>query len=119
MADTLVANDGKIESFRAFVRDGVSGMKYVPMAIKAVLSDGCWRERRIKTGEVITFSRFEDFVMAQPLEGLGADIALIRRIVSADVEALDLLDRTCQREPGGDRSKLDNCLLYTSPSPRD
>lgn len=52
-----------------------------------------------------------------PLKGLGATVDLLHRIVSADVEALDLLDRALQNPHGGDRRsadfKSDNAALET------
>ena len=38
-----------------------------------------------------------------PARGLGVDIALIRRIVGDDPEALNLLDQALQNPHGGDR----------------
>ena len=41
-----------------------------------------------------------DFVTTPPLEGLGADLALVKRLCADDVEAADLLDRALQGRQG-------------------
>ncbi len=42
------------------------------------------------------------------LEGLGADLALIRKLVKDDAKTLDMLDRETVSGPGGDHSNRDN-----------
>jgi hypothetical protein len=51
-----------------------------------------WPERvDTRTGEVYRFDRFEDFVTAQPLAGLGADLAKIEAVCGEDPDALVML----------------------------
>jgi len=64
---------------------------------------------------------FEGFVATAPPRGLGADVAMIRRVVADDPVALDLLDRAMTRLHGGDRTKdapckLDNIQLAEAPT---
>jgi hypothetical protein len=58
-----------------------------------------WRDFTTQRRERVHHGRFVDFVTAQPLAGLGADVDLIRRLVADDVEAVDLLDRALQNPP--------------------
>jgi hypothetical protein len=76
----------------------------VPALLKCVLKDERWRKRRIKTGDEVPFMRFEEFVTAKPLEGLGVEMGLIDRIVADDPEAVELLKCALVTSgPGGDK----------------
>lgn len=101
--DSLRVRDQLVEALGWALDDGKSGLAQVPIVLKRVLCEGAWRERRIKTGEVVRFERFEAFVSTPPLAGLGGDLAVIRTIVRDDPEALDLLDQATVARPGGDR----------------
>jgi hypothetical protein len=91
--DILGLNDTFVSQLRGSVRDGIAALEDVPMLLKAVLKKGCWKERRIKPGSIVRFQRFEEFVEAKPLEGLGCTVAILRRICRDDSEAIDLIDR--------------------------
>ena len=112
----LVWNDGLVDSLRSALAQGQSGLGGVPPMLKAVLRDAAWKDRVIEqTGEHITFNHFEDFVIAQPLEGLGADLALIRKLVRDDPEALDLLDRETVQGPGASDGENQNAAENGQP----
>jgi hypothetical protein len=97
--DLLLENDTFVSELRDSIRDGAAGLSDVPGLLKCILKDGRWKRRTIKTGEVIEFDRFEEFVATPPLEGLGTDLKLIKRICGDDPEAIDLLDRALKRMP--------------------
>jgi hypothetical protein len=62
-----------------------------------------------------TFARFEDFVAMHPREGLGTDMATLRRLCRDDKEAFDLLDRAVLRpahRPGPLEGSVD--IVHTS-----
>jgi hypothetical protein len=40
-----------------------------------------------------------EFVVAPPLKGIGASVELVKRVVTDDLEAVDLLDRALQSAP--------------------
>lgn len=84
---------------------GGHGLSNVPVLLKRLLAEEGWREFETVRGEVVRHERFEEFVAAPPLKGLGAEISLIKRIVADDREAVDLLDQALQGKHGGDRSK--------------
>ncbi|GJF08939.1 hypothetical protein NGTWS0302_32970 [Mycolicibacterium cyprinidarum] len=92
----------------------------VPLLLKRVLKDELWREFTTPGGGVVRHSRFEDFVTSKPTRGLGASLDLVRRIVSDDKEAVDLLDQALQGRNGGDHtspaSSLYNIQTARAPS---
>ena len=102
------------------LNDAGSGLANVPGLTLRLINENLWQERSIRTGERVTFTRFEDFVTTKPLEGLGATMVLLRRVCAGDVKALDALDRVTQRGAGGDRqsdvSKVDNTNIEKKPS---
>jgi hypothetical protein len=90
VVDKLVYSDRIVISLRSAVKDGWLGLEDVPDLIKKILRESLWRERVIqKTGELVRFESFVDFVKTKPLEGLGADVSMLQRMCGSDIEALD------------------------------
>jgi hypothetical protein len=77
---------------------GVDGKTYTQRAPETP-SD----EDRFAGEDWVRYERFVDFVTTPPTQGIGASVDLVRRIVGADTEALDLLDQAVQGAHGGDR----------------
>ena len=98
--DVAIENDVYVTQLRDALGSGEIGLSDVPPLLKAILKDGRWKSRRLKTDEMANFDRFEEFVKAEPLRGLGGDIELIKRMCSADNEALKLIDREVTPPPG-------------------
>jgi hypothetical protein len=68
-----------------------------------------WRERVIvRTGEVVRFDRFSDFVSTPPLEGLGADLATLKRMCADNSRVLDALDQVSIGRPGAREGEVRN-----------
>jgi hypothetical protein len=85
------------------VGSGKRNLKSIPMLVKRIISDGMWREFYVdRTKQLVTHTRFADFVAAQPMEGLGADIKLLKRTCSGDEDALKLLDLIDKAETNKD-----------------
>jgi hypothetical protein len=82
---------------------GSGGRCDVPPLLKAILQEGRWKARKLKTGESASFARFEEFVTAKPLQGLGGDMDTLKRLCGADPETLDLIDKAVKGQHGGDR----------------
>ena len=79
--DKLREADAIVDSLGKAMQSGETGLRYVPALLVRVINEEMWRERVIiKTGERVTFRRFLDFVTTDPLEGLGADMATLRRL---------------------------------------
>jgi hypothetical protein len=105
-----------VDSLRHSLRDGKSGLSYVPLLVKRVIQEGMWRDFVVeRTGERVTYTRFIDFVTTKPLEGLGADLKLLRRICADHVDVLLLITQVVKGKHGGDRKseavKSDNVRL--------
>lgn len=118
MSDAQKVNARLVDALGSALRSGDHGLKAVPGLMKRVLRDEAWRSFVTQRGEVVEHERFEDFVVTQPLKGLGATVDLVRTLVHGDPEALDLFDQATQRDHGGDRHsdafKLHNIQLEGS-----
>jgi hypothetical protein len=65
----------------------------------------------LNTGEVYRFDRFEDFVAAQPLAGLGADLAKLEAICGDDPDALVMLRKAVVAPKHKHRGDADNIRI--------
>ncbi|MEU1418361.1 hypothetical protein [Kitasatospora sp. NPDC005751] len=96
-----------VEALSSALDRGGSGLDNAPELLRRLLTDGSWRSFVTVRGELVEYERLADFVTTPPLKGLGATVALVRRVVDDDPVALDLLDQALQVQHGGDRSKVD------------
>ena len=95
-----------VESLESSIQRGGHALADVPGLLKRVLIEDAWREFVTRRGELVRHERFSNFVSTSPLGGLGADMALIDRIVgTGDPELLRLL-RGAQEVGPGYRSDL-------------
>lgn len=96
----MVYYDQITQSLSKAVSWGGANLTSVPGLLKLVLEQEMWRKRVIvATGEVVEFKRFEEYVVTNPLEGLGANMALLRRMCENEPDVLDLMDRAVQNPP--------------------
>ncbi len=70
------------------LRGSESNLTGLAQMLTVVLRDEAWRERRIRTGQIVTHSRFIDFIATPPLEGLGEDPDRIKKLLRDDLAAL-------------------------------
>lgn len=115
MTDKLVENDQLVGHLQEALRDGQSGLRYVPKLLKRVLEEEAWRKRyhwASKTG--VGFNSFAEFVTAPLTEGLGVDIDFVRRMVADDKAARDLLTQAVQGHQG-ERTDLVNNMNEVRP----
>lgn len=96
MTDPLKQNATLVEALGSSLRRGDHALGTVPDLLKRILREEAWRAFVTQRGELVEHARFADFVTTPPLKGIGSSVDLVRRIVSADPEALDLLDRALQ-----------------------
>ena len=115
-ADALRENDVFVCQLRSALSKAEYGLADVPALLKAILREGRWRDRILSNGDHVPFVRFEEFVSEPPIEGLGADMPMIRRLVADDPEAIDLLDRTlaAQQRPGARNNLVNNINEVTT-----
>lgn len=100
MTDPLKQNATLVEALGSSLRRGDHALGTVPDLLKRILREEAWREFVTQRGELVEHARFVDFVTTPPLKGLGGTVDLLRRIISGDTEALDLLDRALQMPAG-------------------
>ena len=103
----LRANGSLIDSLGSMLSNGGSSLRIVPDLLRRVLLEDAWREFETKLGVISRPMTFEEFVVTPPLRGLGASVALVRRIVADDIEVTDLLDQAL-RQPVGANVGSDN-----------
>lgn len=106
MGDPKV-NNVWVEALGSALLRGGAALENVPGLLKRLLREEAWREFQPKIGPVVRHERFADFVTTPPVQGLGASVELVRRIVADDPEAVDLLDQALQN-PVGCNVPLDN-----------
>jgi hypothetical protein len=119
LADPTLQNESVTHALRLAIRDGDFGIREVPSLLKRIIEDDMWQCRTIKTGQVVIFDKFAEYVTTPPLEGLGATVEILRKICQAekDIEALDKLDDAIRRPPGGDtRSETAKTIGLNQPN---
>lgn len=99
--DLSIDSDQLVELLSGAIDRGGASLENVPGLLAKLLRVGGWRDRVIrKTGQRATFARFEDFVTTPPLDGLGASMDLVRKLVRDDPMTLDLLDQATVGKQG-------------------
>lgn len=89
-----------IDALGSAIADGGISLGQVPELLCKVLKEGAWRDFETQLGKHVIYEQFKDFVEKPPLDGLGASIDLIRRIVKDDRVALDELDKAIGNHQG-------------------
>lgn len=108
----LLLNDSVVSSLQREIQEGLTGLSGTPKHLTMLIKRDMWRERLVeRTGEVVCFSSFEEFVTTLPLEGLGTDIRTLRNLCRDDTSAINALDQATQNPVGvhvGDVGDVDN-----------
>lgn len=100
----LIRNQNLHEGLIVALRDGEAGLRGFPSMLLKVIQTQAWQERYVsRLDKVVKFIRFIDYVKEPPLEGLGADIALLQRLCHENLEARQALDDLVIGQQGGDR----------------
>lgn len=102
--DKLREADAIVDALGKAMQSGEAGLRVVPALIVRVIDEDLWRARVIaKTGQQVGFKTFREFVETAPLDGLGADIPIIKRLCCGDQVAIDAIDRVTQRTPSDNK----------------
>lgn len=109
------ANAALVDALGSALRSGDHGLKTVPALLKRVLQEESWREFVTQRGDVVRYERFADFVVTPPLKGIGASVALVRRVVADDLVAVDLLNQALSGRQGARTDLVDN--IHEVPRP--
>lgn len=89
-----------VQSVKRCLSQGVHGLETLPSLLRRVVHENLWRERRLeRTGDVVRFAKFRDFVEAPRPEGLGSELAVLAAVCRDDPELLDVLDRAAREAP--------------------
>ena len=117
MSDQLRGNALINDTLGTALRSGGSALSTVPALLKRVLAEESWREFVTKRDELVRHERFADFVTTAPLRGLGADMALIERIVGTDDPDLLLLLKSAKAgrrgRPSRGAEKIDDSSTFS------
>lgn len=91
-------------------------LRDVAAKIARVIVADAWRQYVTPLGRVVAHSSFEAFVRAPRPDGLGTDVATLRKVCRDAPWARDLIDRATQRPPGrpADDETLDNVQGFPS-----
>jgi len=89
------------------LNSGEVGVMTTPRQLRKVLERGSWRDFRDPMGKVHHWDRFEDFLVAKPLKGMGTSVEIVHDLLRRDEAASDLLDQALQRPHGGDHTSED------------
>lgn len=96
--DVLRENDSFVSSLQQAFHSGEVGLSNVPALIKRVIAEDRWRCRYVRVlAREVGFPSFAAFLGAAVPEGLGADLATVKRLCGDDPEAMDLIDRATQQ----------------------
>ena len=87
-----------INVFYQAYKSGEGGLKYVPGLLLRIINEGLWRKRKIRTGEIVEFDKFEDFVTGMPPEGLGENPETLKNLCRDNDEAIEALQRELGKE---------------------
>jgi hypothetical protein len=94
MTDPLKRNANLTRSLISSIRLVGNGLDIAPALLRKVLAEGSWREFVTELGHHVEHERFEEFVTAPPLKGLGADMDVVDKLaaLSGDAELAGLLE---------------------------
>ena len=87
-----------INVFYQAYKSGEGGLKYVPGLLLRIINEGLWKKRKIRTGEIVEFDKFEDFVTVMPPEGLGENPETLKNLCRDNDEAIEALQRELGKE---------------------
>lgn len=97
-----------VDDLTTSLRDGETSLECVPLLVGRVLADDLWRRRQIRTGQIVTFEKFADFVTAPPLAGLGERSDRIKRLLDKDEDVLQRFEAAIRLNTSGTRTDLDS-----------
>ena len=105
----LYHNDALISGLHSVLHDGQRGLSEAPEFIRSVIEQDAWKIRIVEvTGHPASFDSFTAFVKASPPEGLGTDVAMLKRLCKDEPEVLKMLREATTGKPGERTDLVDN-----------
>lgn len=95
----LIRNRNMVDALASAVRGGSESLGQVPGLLCRVIEEEAWRHFTTALGKEVSHVRIADFITNPPLDGLGASVELVQKIIGDDPRALDLLDQALQNPP--------------------
>ncbi|MEW2570168.1 hypothetical protein [Streptomyces sp. NPDC047070] len=92
-----------VASLGSSLRSGATSLGTVPKLLEELLTSGGWMDFVTRLGDHITYDpcEFADFVETVPLQGLGADLTVVERLIGQRPDLLAILyELTPPRDPG-------------------
>lgn len=103
MTDRLREHGNLVELVSRALRDEAHILADAPVLLKRLLVEEGWREFVTSRGEESTPPTFAAFVTTPPLKGLGVTLALVKRLLSDDPDALTLYTAAVTGKRGAPR----------------
>lgn len=98
---TLKEANDMVDGLWHAVNHGGAALNDVPRIVKNILITGAWKERKIRTGEIIKHTRFSSFITTKPLAGCGWKASDVQKLISEDPETLVLWREAMKGQEGG------------------
>jgi hypothetical protein len=121
VTDKKKANAALVEALASALGSGGHGLEAVPALLRRLLTEDAWRNFETRRGDTPRYERFDEFVTKQPLQGLGASVRLVEKIIdSIEDEAersqtRDLLDQALQNPPHVHPDRTDGNIVPVRP----
>ncbi|MEU9348403.1 hypothetical protein AB0D74_45125 [Streptomyces sp. NPDC048278] len=111
-----------VASLGSSLRSGATSLGTVPKLLEQLLTTGGWMDFVTRLGDHITYDagEFPDFVETLPLQGLGADLAVVERLIGPSPDLLAIFyELTPPRERGRPKNANDvhNSSGHAAPAP--
>ena len=107
-----------VNSAAQMLSSGNVNLDTMPQLILRIINEDMWRQRAIpqRRWELSrAFDNFEEFVTADPLDGLHTTVPMLRDVCRRDVRATDAIDRATQRDRGNPHCNDDNVNITERP----
>ncbi len=99
--DVLRENDNYVEALQTATHSGEFGLDNLPSLLIEVIGKDRWRTRWVRSlKREVTFSSFTAFATEREPAGLGASIAMLKRMCGDNPAALSKLDEAVTGKPG-------------------
>ncbi|WP_328842897.1 hypothetical protein [Streptomyces sp. NBC_00258] len=109
-----------VASLGSSLRSGATSLGTVPKLLEQLLLTGGWMDFVTRLGDHITYERseFADFVETLPLQGLGADLGIVERLIGPRPDLLAVFYELTPPRDRGRPKKADDVHNYSGcPAP--
>lgn len=118
MSDVMRVRGAVINSAAQMLSSGDVNLDTMPQLILRIIDEDMWRQRALpqRRWELSReFATFEEFVTADPLDGLRTSVQTLKDLCRRNTRAVDAIDRATQHGRGGDHSNGNNIPIASRP----